>query len=104
MLNNLTLEYETLITIITQLIKVNGANSIKLHDLFSNLIDESKRIKNKQIQNDEMALLAEYKTSKFNKANKSKKPKFNQQNKVKKTKSPLKCDYYHKKKHKINTC
>ena len=66
MLNNLTLEYETLTTTITQSIKVNGTNSIKLHGLFSNLINESKRIKNKQIQNDEIALLVEYKTSKSN--------------------------------------
>ena len=105
MLNNLTFEYETLITIITQSIKVNGTNFIKLYDLFNNLINESKRIKNKQTQNDEMALLAEYKTSKSNKANnKSKKPKFNQQNKVKKAKNTLKCDHCHKKGHKIDTC
>ena len=51
-----------------------------------------------------MILLAEYKTLKFNKVNKSKKFKFNQQNKVKKTKNTLKCDHCYKKKHKIDTC
>ena len=104
MLNNLTLEYETLTTTITQLIRVNEADFIKLHGLFSNLINESKRIKNKQIQNDKMALLVKYKTLKFNKANKLKKSKFNQQNKIKKTKNTLKCDHCYKKRHKINTC
>ena len=105
-LNNLTSEYETLITTITQSIRVNGADSIKLHDLFSNLIDESKRIKNKQIHDNELALYTEYKTYKSNKANKSNKSKFNEKNKIKKTKNDklLKCDHCHKKGHKINKC
>ena len=60
MLNNLTSEYKTLITIITQLIKVNEVKFIKLQNLFNNLINKSKRIKNKQIQNDKMTLLTEY--------------------------------------------
>ena len=46
-LNNLSSNYETLITTITQSIRVNGSDSVKLEDLFSNLIDESKRLKSK---------------------------------------------------------
>jgi len=46
-LNNLSPNYETLITTITQSIRVNSSDSIKLEELFSNLIDESKRLKHK---------------------------------------------------------
>jgi len=53
-LNNLSPSYETLITTITQYIRVNDSGSIKLEELFSNLIDKSKRLKHKD--SDETAL------------------------------------------------
>ena len=47
-LNNLILYYNSLITTITQLIYINGSEAIKLYNLFSNLIDKSKCIRNKE--------------------------------------------------------
>ena len=44
-LNNLTNQYETLITTITQSIRVNKSNSMKLQKLFANLINKSKKLK-----------------------------------------------------------
>ena len=44
-LNNLGNQYETLVTTITQGIRVNNEKTIKLEELFSNLINESRRVK-----------------------------------------------------------
>ena len=96
-LNNLSSNYETLITTITQSIRVNGADSFKLEELFSNLIDESKRLKSKD--SDAIAL--------FTKTKKAKEYKPYNQNKVQKhskNKSELKCEHCHKKGHKIDKC
>ena len=96
-LNNLSSNYETLITTITQSICVNGSDSLKLEDLFSNLIDESKRLKTKD--SDAIALSVRTK--------KAKEYKPYNQNKVQKhskNKSELKCEHCHKKGHKIDKC
>ena len=101
-LNNLSDNYETLITTITQAIRVNGSDSLKLDELFANLIDESKRVKSRSKKNQnstEIALFIKGKKGEFkpynkNKVNKSgNNPKFS-----------IKCAHCHKKGHKIENC
>ncbi|KAI9686313.1 MAG: hypothetical protein M1812_008598, partial [Candelaria pacifica] len=76
-LNNLTPQYETLITTITQSIRVNGSKSISLSELFANLIDESKRVKYRDSENDKTALFTSAKNryKDYQKGNKVEKPK-----------------------------
>ena len=97
-LNNFFENYESLITTITQSIRVNDDASIKLDDLFANLIDESKRVKARDF--DATALSTRIiKKRKFN--------KFYDKNRVIKQKiekSLEKCAHCHKKKHKENKC
>ena len=67
-LNNLSDNYETLITTITQAIRVNGSDSLKLDELFANLIDESKRVKSRSKKNQnstEIALFIKGKKGEF---------------------------------------
>ena len=105
-LNNLTFEYETLITTITQLIRVNGANSISLSDLLSNLIDESKRIKNRASDHEAALWVGQFSNGTLNKdlyeaSNKasqkgSNKPS-NNHKVTKNGKNKPNCDFYKKK-------
>lgn len=98
-LNNLSPSYETLITTITQSIRVNGSGSIKLEELFSNLIDESKRLKHKD--SGETALLItkqkKYKSYNANKVNKSNKSNKN-------SNKSITCEHCRKKGHQIEKC
>ena len=94
-LNNLSSNYETLITTITQSMRVNGSDSINLENLFSNLIDESKRLKGRD--SDAITLAAKASN------NSSFKP-YNQQKVGKKKRPDLKCDHCHKKGHKADKC
>ncbi len=96
-LNNLSPSYETLITTITQSICVNGSGSIKLEELFSNLIDESKRLKHKD--SGETALLTtkqKFKYKPYN-ANKVTKNKSNKSNKN--LNKSITCEHCRKKGH-----
>ncbi len=93
-LNNLSPNYETLITTITQSIRVNGSGSIKLEKLFSNLIDESKRLKHKD--SGETALHTTKQKSKY-------KP-YNANKVSKKSNKSITCEHCHKKGHKIEKC
>ena len=43
-MNNLSEDYDSIVTTITQIIRVNDNKSINLTELFANLVDESKRI------------------------------------------------------------
>ena len=43
-LDNLIEEYDDIVTIITQTIRINGDKVLNLKELFVNLIDESKRV------------------------------------------------------------
>lgn len=95
-LNNLSSEYETLITTITQSIRVNGSNDLRLDSLFSNLIDESKRLTSRN--EDNVALYAN---------TKSKKPKntdnIMSNHRITKPKGS-KCPHCKKTGHKIDKC
>ena len=94
-LNNLSPRYETLITTITQSIRVNGSGSIKLEELFANLIDESKRLRSKHAP-DTLALSAKAKSRKPYQRNKVQKPF--------KKGGDLTCDHCHKLGHRVSTC
>jgi len=98
-LNNLSPNYETLITTITQSIRVNGSGLIKLEELFSNLIDESKRLKHKD--SGETALVTTKQKSKYKpyNANKVSKNKSN-----KNSNKSITCEHCRKKGHKIEKC
>ena len=72
-LNNLTSEYDTFIIIITQSIRVNGANSIKMKILFFTFIDESKSILNR---NDNSILVTKRKKNKIDENVSKKKLKY----------------------------
>ena len=43
-MNNLNENYDSIVTTITQIIRVNGDESVNLIELFANLVDKSKRI------------------------------------------------------------
>ena len=95
-LNNLSSEYETLITTITQSIRVNGSDDLRLDSLFANLIDESKRLTSRN--GDSVALYAN---------TKGKKPKntgnIMGNHRITKPKGP-KCPHCKKTGHKIEKC
>jgi len=101
-LNNLSTNYEILITTITQSIRVNGSSSIKLEELFSNLIDKSKRLKHKD--SGETALHTTKQKPKYKpyNANKVTKNKSNKSN-INSNKS-ITCEHCCKKGHKIEKC
>jgi hypothetical protein len=84
-----------LITTITQSIRVNGSDAVRLNDLFVNLLDESKRLKAKD--SSFSALVARHTKNKKNRAkpyDKSQKDK----------NSEMKCNHCHKEEHKAEAC
>ncbi len=104
-LNNLGNDYSALITAITQSIRVTGSDSLKLEELFSNLIDESKRVKslskensNKEISTDEIALFTKSKKGKYKPYNQNKVNKSGNSTKT------IKCNHCKKNGHKIDKC
>ena len=74
---------------------VNDSDSINLENLFSNLIDESKRLKDR----DSDAITLTVKAS-----NNSSFKSYNQQKVGKKKRPDFKCDHCHKKNHKADKC
>ena len=96
-LNNLSFEYETLITTITQSIRVNGFSALKLDSLFVNLIDEFKRLTSR---NETSATLY---IDKIDKKNKSSKSNQMGNHRVQKSKK-LKCIHCKKFDHLIDKC
>ena len=101
-LNNLSFEYETLITIITQSIRVNDFSALKLDSLFVNLIDESKRLTSR---NETSATLYIDKIDKKGDKldNKSRKSNQLDNHRVQKSKT-LKCTHCKKFDHLIDKC
>ena len=95
-LNNLTSNYENIVTIITQ--TINRNETIDLEELFAQLIDESRRFKplknttssSSKNEDTDMALNTKYSKSKSNSNNKSKKD--------------LKCNFCGLKYHTESTC
>ena len=84
LLNNLTPEYDPIVAIISQTIRADKENRVDLTPLFNQLIDESRRLKNRSI---EAALLSQNSTKS-----------------TKRTKSTKKCLNCHKKGHLIDDC
>ena len=80
-LNNLSDNYDLIVTTITQIIRVNKNKSINLIELFVNLVDESKRI---IIRDKESVLYIHDNKIKLNKLNK---------HRVEKSKNNKKCFY-----------
>jgi len=101
-LNNLSPNYETLITTITQSIRVNSSSSIKLEELFSNLIDESKRLKHRD--SGETALYTTKQKSKYKPCNANKVTKNKSNNLNKNLNKSIICEHCRKKGHKIEKC
>ena len=87
--DNLIEEYNDFVTIITQIIRINGDKALNLAQLFVNLVNESKRI---TIRNNESVLYVQ-KNSKFNKLDK-----------YRVEKSQKKCSVCKKGNHKTKKC
>jgi len=101
-LNNLPANYETLITTITQSIRVNGSSSIKLEELFFNLINEFKRLKHKD--SGETALHTTKQKPKYKSYNANKITKNKSNNSNKNSNKSITCEHCRKKSHKIEKC
>ena len=89
-MNNLSEDYDSIVTTITQIIRVNDDKSVNLIELFANLVDESKRITTR----DKKSVL-------YTQHDKIKSKKLGK-HRVKK--SQKKCPYCKKDNHKKNKC
>ena len=89
-LNNLSEDYDSIVTTITQIIRVNDDKSVNLIELFANLVDESKRI---TACDKESVLYTQHDKTKPKKLNKHRVEK-----------SQKKCSYCKKDNHKENKC
>ena len=96
-LNNLTPDYDYTVAIITQSMRKNSKNSITLEDIFSYLLDESRRLNSKSLDksNSELALAT---------SNNSNNSNSNSKNKWKNSKNSKYCTHCDKNGHTKDRC